>query len=176
MPRGAARWPIGMLWLAVALGLWILVLRPAGLDPVAWWPPHVQLTVARADPHDRTPIVSIRTAPPTPDGTGSSVSKAPLTLHLTATRLGRNSLEGYADIGVNASLTQTYKAGPFWPTARGYQKSMPTPWCLNATERDRAYIWTAAGWQRPTRPLFPPLPWLGAQRRFRRRGPTVTRR
>ena len=48
---------------------------------------------------------------PTPQGTDSSVSKIPLALHLTATRLGRNSQEGYADIGVNVLSPQTYGAG-----------------------------------------------------------------
>jgi type II secretory pathway component PulC len=34
-----------------------------------------------------------------------------LAFHLTATRLGRNSSEGYADIGVDKNSPQTYRAG-----------------------------------------------------------------
>jgi len=46
-----------------------------------------------------------------PLGNDSSVSEVPLVLHLTATHLGRNSREGYANIGVNVLSPQTYRAG-----------------------------------------------------------------
>jgi type II secretion system protein C len=48
---------------------------------------------------------------PEPIGTDSSISKDPMPLVLTGTRLGRNAREGYADIGVHALSPQTYKAG-----------------------------------------------------------------
>lgn len=54
---------------------------------------------------------AINVVQPLPIGTDSSVSKVPLPLILTGTRLGRNSREGYADIGVNALSPQTYRAG-----------------------------------------------------------------
>lgn len=39
------------------------------------------------------------------------MSAQPLALHLVRTRLGRNSREGYAEIGVDPSTPQTYQAG-----------------------------------------------------------------
>jgi len=54
---------------------------------------------------------AITVVQPQPLGTDSSVSRDPLPLVLTATRLGRNAQEGYADIGVNALSPQTYRAG-----------------------------------------------------------------
>ena len=54
---------------------------------------------------------AINVVQPQPLGTDSSVSRVPLPLVLTGTRLGRNVREGYADIGVNALSPQTYRAG-----------------------------------------------------------------
>lgn len=53
----------------------------------------------------------IQIVQPEPIGTDSSISVAPLPLVLTGTRLGRNSREGYADIGVHVLSPQTYRAG-----------------------------------------------------------------
>lgn len=58
-----------------------------------------------------TSTTAIYVVQPKPGGTDSSVSKVPLPLILTGTRIGRNAQEGYADIGVNALSPQTYKAG-----------------------------------------------------------------
>jgi len=49
--------------------------------------------------------------PPRPLGNDSSVSKVPLPLVLVRTQPGRNSREGFAQIGVNALTPQTYGAG-----------------------------------------------------------------
>ena len=48
---------------------------------------------------------------PKPRGNDSSASPVPLPLILVATRLGSNSREGFADIGVDARSPQTYAAG-----------------------------------------------------------------
>ncbi len=48
---------------------------------------------------------------PQPIGTDSSVSEVPVRLVLAATHLGRNSREGYADIGTAAVSPQRYRAG-----------------------------------------------------------------
>jgi len=48
---------------------------------------------------------------PQPIGTDSSVSEVPVRLVLAATLLGRNSREGYADIGTAAVSPQRYRAG-----------------------------------------------------------------
>ena len=54
------------------------------------------------------PMVAVQ---PRPLGTDSSVSPVPVLLHLVATRPGRNTREGYADIGVDVHSPQTYRAG-----------------------------------------------------------------
>jgi general secretion pathway protein C len=46
-----------------------------------------------------------------PEGNDSSVSPTPLPLILVRTQRGRNSREGFAQIGVNARSPQTYSAG-----------------------------------------------------------------
>jgi len=48
---------------------------------------------------------------PKPRGNDSSASPVPLPLILVATRLGPNSREGFADIGIDARSPQTYAAG-----------------------------------------------------------------
>jgi len=104
-----ARWPIAAVWLVLALGfvaLWV-----SGFEPLLWWRAREQAAIAKAVPPHRAPVGPISIVQPTPLGTDSSVSRAPLPLHLVATRLGRNNREGYADIGVNVVSPQTYKAG-----------------------------------------------------------------
>jgi hypothetical protein len=49
--------------------------------------------------------------PPRPLGNDSSVSRVPQPLILVRTQLGRNSREGFAQIGINARSPQTYAAG-----------------------------------------------------------------
>ncbi|MGH8275439.1 MAG: type II secretion system protein N, partial [Steroidobacteraceae bacterium] len=49
--------------------------------------------------------------PMRPLGNDSSVSQIPIPLILVRTQLGRNSREGFAQIGVNARSPQTYTAG-----------------------------------------------------------------
>jgi general secretion pathway protein C len=110
---GAKRHRYGALLLAVAVGIALCALWLTGFSPARWWANRI--TEQQASAAKRTP------APPShgyigvvkaePVGTDSSVSKVPLPLILTATRLGRNSREGYADIGVNAHWPQTYRAG-----------------------------------------------------------------
>jgi hypothetical protein len=53
----------------------------------------------------------IMVTPMRPLGTDSSVSTVPLPLILVRTQAGRNSREGFAQIGVNARTPQTYQAG-----------------------------------------------------------------
>jgi hypothetical protein len=55
------------------------------------------------------PPVSV--TPMRPEGTESSVSAVPLALILVRTQRGRNSREGFAQIGVRADSPQTYTAG-----------------------------------------------------------------
>jgi len=109
--RRVARWPVAVLWLVLAVGFGILVLWVAGFEPLQWWRAHQQAAIAKAVPPRHAPTGPISIVQPTPLGTDSSISKVPLPLHLTATRVGRNSREGYADIGVNVLSPQTYKAG-----------------------------------------------------------------
>ena len=106
-----ARWPIGGIWLALAIGFGVVALWVSGFEPLLWWQVHEEATAAKVNPPRRAPSGPISIVQPTPLGTDSSISKVPLALHLTATRLGRNSREGYADIGVNVLSPQTYKAG-----------------------------------------------------------------
>jgi len=63
---------------------------------------------ASAERSVKTPITI---TPPRPLGTDSSVSPTPLALVLVSTQLGRNSREGFAQIGVNALSPQTYQVG-----------------------------------------------------------------
>jgi type II secretion system protein C len=84
--------------------LWVADFNPKDwLQAVAPTP-----SAPRAKPHPEAPAVVVQ---PRPQGTDSSVSSVPLTLHLVATRLGRNAREGYADIGVDVHSPQTYRAG-----------------------------------------------------------------
>jgi len=108
--RRAARWPIAV-WLILAMGFGVLALWVSGFEPLLWWRAHEQAVSAKAAQPQRAPAGPISIVQPTPLGTDSSISRVPLPLHLTATRLGRNSREGYADIGVNVLSPQTYEAG-----------------------------------------------------------------
>jgi hypothetical protein len=100
-----------LLILILGLGAGVLILWAAGFEPWAWWKAHQLTVAANATPSQSAPRGPISIVQPTPLGTDSSISKVPLALHLTATRLGRNTREGYADIGVNVLSPQTYKAG-----------------------------------------------------------------
>jgi len=88
--------------------LWV-----AGYSPVEWW--KNRFTEQQASESMRTPPApnrgTVSVVQPQPLGTDASASEVPLPLILTATRPGRNTREGYADIGVNALSPQTYKAG-----------------------------------------------------------------
>lgn len=110
-PKRAAGRPNGWLWLAVAAGSGAVVLWLSGFETWARWKSHESAVMARAVPTRAAPTGPISVVQPTPQGTDSSVSPVPLALHLTATRLGRNNREGYADIGVNVLSPQTYAAG-----------------------------------------------------------------
>jgi type II secretion system protein C len=109
--KRAARRPSALLWFAVAIGLGVLVLWVSGYEPWVWWRAHEIAAAARVVPPRVAPRGPISVVQPTPLGTDSSVSAVPLALHLTGTRLGRNSREGYANIGVNVLSPQTYRAG-----------------------------------------------------------------
>lgn len=98
------------LWVALATGLALVILWVSGFEPVTWWEAghsHAPPIVSTSN-RPRPPVSVVQ---PTPLGTDSSVSVAPLLLHLVATRLGRNTHEGYADIGVDVRTPQTYRAG-----------------------------------------------------------------
>jgi PDZ domain len=110
---GGKRRRYGALILAVACAVALCALWLTGFSPARWWANRIaeqQAGAAKRTPaHPTDGAISV--LKPEPVGTDSSVSKVPLLLILTSTRLGRNSREGYADIGVNALLPQTYKAG-----------------------------------------------------------------
>lgn len=77
----------------------------------AWARPAPRVTAARP-PASPGPIgAPVTVTPPRPVGNDSSVSLVPLPLILVRTQLGRNSREGFAQIGVNARSPQTYAAG-----------------------------------------------------------------
>ena len=108
--RKPKRWRRQALYASVAAGLAMVVLWVSGFEPLTRWQArHAQTTVSAANRVRLHPPVSV--VQPTPLGTDSSVSVAPLPLHLVATRLGRNTREGYADIGVDVRTPQTYRAG-----------------------------------------------------------------
>jgi len=87
-----------------ATALWVADFSPREwLQAFTLAPPKLQ-----PKPRPEAPIVAVQ---PRPRGTDSSVSPVPLTLHLVATRPGRNAREGYADIGVDVRSPQTYRAG-----------------------------------------------------------------
>ncbi len=106
-----ARRPRGWQWLAAASGAGVLIMWVSGYVPWAWWRDHEIAAVSRAVPPRAPPTGRTGVVRPTPQGTNSSVSTVPLALHLATTRPGRNSLEGYAEIGVNVHSPQTYRAG-----------------------------------------------------------------
>jgi type II secretion system protein C len=80
---------------------WVRWLQPALRSPP---PPKL---AARSGPIG--PPVSI--TPMRPEGNDSSVSAVALALKLVRTQRGRNSREGFAQIGVRARSPQTYSAG-----------------------------------------------------------------
>jgi hypothetical protein len=90
----------------------LLAFTVAEFDPWGWWSAHeraaesAERAAARRFPEGPTGVVQ-----PRPEGTDSSVSPSPRRLILTATRPGRNTREGYADLGVDARSPQTYRAG-----------------------------------------------------------------
>jgi hypothetical protein len=57
------------------------------------------------------PAAPILVSPPAPQGIDSSLSTVAVPLILVRTQPGRNSREGFAQIGVNAKTPQTYAAG-----------------------------------------------------------------
>ena len=110
---GAKRRRYGALPLTVVGGIALLALWITGFSPAKWWAGRVteQLASAAKRPPTAENQGTLSVVRPEPMGTESSISKVPLPLILTATRLGRNSREGYADIGVNTLSPQTYRAG-----------------------------------------------------------------
>lgn len=113
LPSGVTQrryWRRKALWASVAAILGLVVLWVSGFEPVAWWQAREAQAVTNTPPRTR-PHPPVTVVQPTPLGTDSSVSVAPLPLHLVATRLGRNASEGYADIGVDVRTPQTYRAG-----------------------------------------------------------------
>ena len=99
----------------LAIGLVaLLAFTVAEFDPWGWWSAHERAASAesaeRAAAH-RFPQGPTGVVQPRPQGTDSSVSPVPRRLILTATRPGRNTREGYADLGVDARSPQTYRAG-----------------------------------------------------------------
>ena len=106
------RWRVRVSLAIAAAVFAIVVLWASGFEPEAWWKARHSAAPGRAVAKPATPYSgAISVVQPTPLGTDSSVSKVPLPLHLAATRPGRNSREGYADIGVDVRTPQTYRAG-----------------------------------------------------------------
>jgi hypothetical protein len=97
----------------IGVGLVLFMLFSAGIDPWRWWldyQRHTDRPSIRND--DRAgPTAPVSAVQPEPVGTDSSAAVSPAPLILKATRPGRNSQEGYADLGVNPASPQTYQAG-----------------------------------------------------------------
>ncbi len=92
----------------------LLALYVAEFDPRGWWAEHERAASAESAERAakrRLPEGPTGVVQPRPQGTDSSVSPLPRPLILTATRPGRNTREGYADLGVDARSPQTYRAG-----------------------------------------------------------------
>lgn len=68
-------------------------------------------SVPRASARHEPAAAPVTVTPPRPLGNDSSVSTVPQPLVLARVQLGRNSREGFAQIGVNARSPQTYAAG-----------------------------------------------------------------
>lgn len=101
-----------LMFFAVGL-LGVSTLWISGFDPVRLWASRHsernQLTPAQTSSRRVNGPVSV--VQPQPTGNDLSISALPLPLVLAATRPGRNANEGYADLGVNAISSQTYRAG-----------------------------------------------------------------
>jgi type II secretion system protein C len=103
---------------ALALGAIVIVLALSFGDAnwyeqlASWLRSPSQTTASRSPAAKPGPVgPPIVVTPMRPLGTDSSVSPTALPLILTRTQLGRNSREGFAQIGVNARTPQTYAAG-----------------------------------------------------------------
>lgn len=95
---------LGGTVIVVAVGLWV-----GQFDLGEWRRALTPKPAAHpAPPRPEAPLAVVQ---PRPLGTTSSVSPVPVTLHLVATRPGRNARDGYADIGVAVQSPQTYRAG-----------------------------------------------------------------
>ena len=88
------------------------VAGPQWFDELVRW---LQPAPRAAPPHPTArsgPIgAPVTVTPMRPEGNDSSVSPVPLPLILVRTHRGRNSREGFAEIGVRARSPQTYTAG-----------------------------------------------------------------
>jgi len=126
--------------------LWV-----ANFDPAAWLRAATNRPATRvATPHPEAPVIAVQ---PRPGGTDSSVSKVSLSLHLVATRPGRNTRAGYADIGVDVRSPQTYRAGAILASgARIEEIYADYVVLLRGEERARLYVEgrAPAGYQPPS--------------------------
>jgi len=90
-----------------------LVFLAAGVGSWRWWLDYQSHADKSSVRHDTraTPPGMVGVVQPEPVGTDSSVAPSPVPLILKATRPGRNTREGHADLGVNPASPQTYRAG-----------------------------------------------------------------
>jgi Type II secretion system protein C len=104
--------------IASGLGVFIVVVAanftgPGWYEELLRWLQPVPHSAPPPTPTARSgpigPPVSV--TPMRPEGNDSSVSPVPLALILVRTQRGRNSREGFAQIGVRAHSPQTYTAG-----------------------------------------------------------------
>lgn len=103
----------GVLLALVSGGACLLLLLAGGIDSWRWsLGDRGRSHDSSAHRHARAiPAGQIGVVQPHPVGTDSSISKTRLPVILKAIRPGRNSREGYAELGVNPASPQTYRAG-----------------------------------------------------------------
>lgn len=112
--RRTTRWLNGAIAASSAALLAVLALefaQPDWFEQLRGWL-HSRPVAPAVPPAARLPVgPPITITPMRPQGNDSSVSPVPQPLILVRTQVGRNSREGFAQIGVNARSPQTYAAG-----------------------------------------------------------------
>lgn len=118
MKLSAGSWSGRFLTRGIVAGVAALVVIAANSENPRWYEellqwlqptPILPSSKSAADSRPLGPPVSV--TPMRPQGIDSSISTTPLRLLLVRTERGRNSHEGFAQIGVSARSPQTYAAG-----------------------------------------------------------------
>ncbi len=106
-------WPSRIVNVIGASAVTLAILWESGITSRDWWDRFIasKSPVAMVLAPKRSPGKAVGIAPRMPKGNDSSLSKVPLPLMLLSVKPGRNTHEGFAEIGVVRESPQTYQVG-----------------------------------------------------------------